>query len=174
VTARHRILLLRHAKSSWDDPGLPDDQRPLAPRGERAAELIGQRLRATRPALDLVLCSPAVRTRQTWQRVAFGLPAGLPVRYEPAIYQAPAAGLLALVGGLAEATGGVLVIGHNPGLAELAAGLAGDGDPAAISLLRLGFPTGALVTLAFAGRWAELAWGSAVLDSLVRPRDLDG
>jgi phosphohistidine phosphatase len=164
-----RLLLLRHAKSSWDDPALPDRERPLAPRGHRAAERMAKHLRSNVPNADLVLCSSALRTRETMARMsgAFGEPE---VVVEDELYAASDDELLERLRGVAETSETVALIGHNPGIGDLASALAGRGDD--LDRMRSKFPTGALAVLEFDGRWERLAPGGAVLASFVTPKDL--
>ena len=124
----------------------------------------------TPPAL--VLCSTARRARDTLEPLQERLPAGADVRIEDDLYGASAAGLLARLHEVDEADGTVLVVGHNPGLEDLAGRLAGGGDPALIARLRAKFPTGALATLSFSGPWKELGSAAATLESFVVPADL--
>ena len=163
------LYLLRHAKSSWDDPALPDDKRPLAPRGRRDGKRIAEHLRRQGIEPELVLCSSAVRTRETLELVRPAL-GGASVVVEDELYGASADRLLArirLVPGEAES---VLVIGHNPGLHELALVLASDGDE--LGRLEEMFPTGALATLALAEPWGGVARGGATLTAYVVPKQL--
>jgi phosphohistidine phosphatase len=169
-----RLVLLRHAKSSWDDATLPDRERPLAPRGRRAVALLRDHLRATDAHVELVLCSPAERTRATWAGVRSGLRSAPVVQFVSAVYEAEAGDLLDLVHHVDARQSAVMVVGHNPGMAELATALIADGEADALRRLDRGFPTGGLATLSFDGEWADLAWGDARLDSFVRPRDLAG
>jgi phosphohistidine phosphatase len=163
----HRLLLLRHAKSSWDDPELDDHDRPLAKRGRRAAEDVGGLLRESGLAPDLVLCSTATRTRQTLELLGIG---GADVRLEDRLYGAGEDELLDLVRELPEGAATVLVIGHNPGLHDLALRLATAASGPAADHLRGRFPTAALAVFEADG-WAELARGGGRLDSYVTPRD---
>ena len=113
---KNRLYLLRHAKSAWDDPGLSDDQRPLAPRGERAARRMAEHFRESGIDPALVLCSPARRARQTLESVASSLGGHTEVRVEDALYGATAGELLARLRRVAPEVPSVMVIGHNPGL----------------------------------------------------------
>ncbi|MGO9657675.1 MAG: SixA phosphatase family protein [Acidimicrobiales bacterium] len=162
------LYLLRHAKSSWADTGLGDHARPLSPRGEAAARAMAAYLRGEEVEPALVLCSTALRARQTLAALS---PRG-EVRYEDGLYGASAADLLARLRRVPDEVGSAMVVGHNPGLHELAVSCSGKGDP--LQLARLGdkLPTGALVRLSFPGPWAVLAPGHAVLDALVVPADL--
>jgi phosphohistidine phosphatase len=164
-----RLYLLRHAKSSWKEPGIPDHDRPLAPRGKRAAKAMAEHVREQGVRPDLVLCSTATRARQTFERVE---PLGArEVHIERELYGADAATLLARLRDVPGSVGSVMMIGHNPGLEDLALVLA---RPApGRDELATKFPTGALATLAFKDReWASLERGTAELVDFVRPREL--
>ena len=164
------LYLLRHAKSSWDDPALRDHDRPLAPRGRRAAELIAGHLRRERIAPALVLCSSAVRARQTLDGIGSALEDQAEVLVEPGLYGAPARELLDRLRALPGPVESAMLIGHNPAIQDLAIELAGSGDR--LEALTAKYPTGALVTLAFDGDWAALGPGAAELRAFVRPKDL--
>ena len=163
-----RLYLLRHAKSSWDEPGLGDRDRPLAPRGRKASKLIAEHLREEAIEPELVLCSPSVRTRQTLERIGLE---DAEVRIEDELYGASAGELLAVLNDVADGVDSVMLIGHNPGMESLALELAGSG--AELARMREKFPTAALATLAFEGSWRELAPDSAELVAFVKPRELD-
>ena len=162
-----RLFLLRHAKSSWDDPGLSDHDRPLAARGRHAAELMREYLSSAGVAPSLVLCSSAVRARETLERVA---PEG-ELRIEGDLYGAEEHDLLERVRLLPSHLESAMLIGHNPGMQELALLLAGEGE--GLAQLHEKFPTGALVTLAFDEDWDALGPGAARLEAFVRPKDLE-
>ena len=167
------LYLLRHAKSSWDDVGLADRDRPLAPRGRKAARRIAEHLAGAEVPPALVLCSSAVRTRQTLDAVLPSLADDPEVLVEDGLYGALADSLLARLRAVPAGVPSVLLIGHNPGIGDLALELAGRGDTAALQRLREGYPTGALATLAIEdGGWAELADGGAELTDYVVPREL--
>ena len=121
-----RLYLLRHAKSSWDDPTLADHDRPLAPRGRRAAKVIAKHLGRKGISPELVLCSPSRRTRQTLKRLAPGLGKNVDVRIEPELYAASAPVLLEVLHEVPDEIESVVLIGHNPGIQDLALSLAGD------------------------------------------------
>jgi phosphohistidine phosphatase len=169
ATAR-TLVLLRHAKSAWP-AGVPDHDRPLNPRGRRDAAAVGRWLRETHRVPDLVLCSTARRTRETWQLAERELGAQPPVRFEPEVYEAPPARLLDLVRGLPPEAGTVVVVGHDPGVPGLARALADRGDPAQIPDK---FPTAALAVVELTGSWSRLGPGPARLVAFVSPRDLAG
>ncbi len=159
-----RLHLLRHAKSSWDDPGLADHERPLAPRGEKAALRIAEQLRSEEIAPELVLCSTALRARQTLAALLPVLAGDVEIRLEDGLYGAGVDDVLARLREVDEAVGSVLVVGHNPTLHELALALTRRAD----ALDR--FPTGALASVAFTTRWAQLAEGPAELEGFFAPR----
>jgi phosphohistidine phosphatase len=166
--ASHRIQVLRHLKSSWDDPGLDDHDRPLAPRGRRAGKLVRRYLKAM-PAPDLVLCSSAKRTVQTWEAVRAAAPEA-DVEISPALYGADAESLLEHVRELPESVSSVLLIGHNPAIEQFAAGLSVSG--AARERMAVKYPTGGLATITVRGPWRELSWAAGQLTEFVAPRDL--
>jgi phosphohistidine phosphatase len=165
----HRLVLLRHAKSDW--PDVADHERPLAGRGKRDAPVVGRWLARRGYVPDTVVCSTARRARETWDLVAAALfeaapDAGAPdgaapaVRYEPRVYEATVLGLLMLIREFAESARTVLVVGHNPGVAELAVGLT-DPPPEPPSA----FPTAAVAVLGLTGTWADVApAGARLLD----------
>lgn len=169
------ILLLRHAKSAWSDSALSDHDRPLNRRGERAAKAIGDHLAQHGPRPDRVLCSTAVRTRQTMASVIKRLGTGAPppIALEDGLYLASEGSLLARLQELDDDVRSVLLIGHNDGIWRLAETLAGRGAPARLAALQEKYPTGTLATLQVPdGPWRDLAAGSGELVAFVRPRDL--
>ena len=164
------IILLRHGKSSWSDPTLSDVDRPLAPRGERASRRIAKYLRRKRVRPALVLCSPSLRTRQTLEAIEPSLGKGCSVELVPELYAASERELLERLRALPESAASVMLIGHNPGLQQLALVLASRGvDRAKLQK----FPTAALATLIVdSDSWAALSPGEAELISYVVPRQL--
>jgi phosphohistidine phosphatase len=166
------LVLLRHLKSSWDDDGLADHDRPLAPRGHRAGERIRRHLEEAGIAPELVLCSSAVRAVETWEAVRAGVPGGVEAQIEDGLYAASAESLLARLHAVPDAVEAVLLIAHNPGMEDLAVALAGSGDADALRRMSAKYPTGGLATLAFAGPWAALEQEAAELREFVVPREL--
>ena len=162
---RKRVYLLRHAKSSWEDPELDDHDRPLAPRGRRAAKLIGAHLRRERIEVSLVLCSSARRARETLELAD----APGEILVEEQLYGASSAALLERLRRVSDERDAVMLIGHNPAIHELAIELAS--EPGELTAEK--FPTGALAALSFEGSWPALEPGGARLDWLVKPRQLD-
>lgn len=168
-----RLLLLRHAKSSWDNPDLADIERPLAPRGIEAALLIGHTIAQRNWLPDLALVSAAERTRETWRLAAGEWLSRPEPSFSHALYEMPAEALLAEIRRSGENAATLLVLGHNPGLGDLAAHLVADASPAKLTKsLRKKFPTGALAVFDFDGAWADLDAGTATLTHFLRPKDL--
>jgi phosphohistidine phosphatase len=175
------LVLLRHAKSAW--PDLPDHERPLAGRGRRDAPVMGRWLRAAGHVPDRVLCSSARRTRETWQLAQPELGTAPPVSFEDRVYEASAAELLDLARDAPPEVRTLLIIGHAPGIPELALMLAGATTPAgrggtsgagpeAAGRMRAKFPTAAVAVLELTGSWDRLGPGTARLTSFVTPRDV--
>jgi phosphohistidine phosphatase len=165
----HRLLLLRHAKSDWGDAALPDHDRPLAARGRKAAGRLGSHLKAAGLRPDLVLCSSARRTRETLERL--GLP-DVETRIEDELYAAPGDALLDRLRTVPEGVADVLLIGHNPGIQDLAIALAGPDLGEQAVRLREKFPTGAMAMFEVHGSWSDFAPGRARLSGFVVPREL--
>lgn len=165
-----RLYLLRHAKSSWDDPALADHDRPLAARGLRAGELLAEHVRRVDIAPQLVLCSSSTRTRETL--ALLDLPGAPVVLYERGIYAASAGVLLTRVQAIRSGVDSAMLVGHSSGIEDLALILARRGD--SLGQLREKFPTGGLASLAFSGDWATLDARCAKLVEFVTPRDLAG
>src|SRR3954447_7388565 len=153
------ILLLRHAKSGWGQPGLDDHDRALNKRGERAAEAMAEHIVHNAPRPDLILCSTAVRTRQTLAPLVHRLsnPAP-PIALEKGLYLASEPALLVRLRAVPDDVRTVMLIGHNEGIGELAKALAGTGDPTALDRLHEKYPTGGLTTFEVPdGPWRDLA-----------------
>jgi phosphohistidine phosphatase len=159
------LYLLRHAKSSWDDPKLADRDRPLAPRGKKAMKAMARHLRHEGVHPELVLCSPAKRARQTLERVRDSLGEGVAIEVEEDLYTFDEDVLFRRLKRVPASVKSLMVVGHNPAMEELAMLLTGDERAAA-------FPTGALATVAVPVAWSRLRPGSAELASFVRPKDL--
>jgi phosphohistidine phosphatase len=167
------ILLLRHAKSSWDDPSLADFDRPLSPRGEKAAPRIGAEMSRRGWAPGVALVSPAARTRATWALIAPHLPEPPEAIFPDRLYMADPDYLLSLLREAPWQIETLLVVGHNPGLQDFASLLASeDSDIRALDRMRIKFPTAALARFEFEGEWGELAPGGARLTDFLRPRDI--
>ncbi|MCA0250869.1 MAG: histidine phosphatase family protein [Actinobacteria bacterium] len=163
--ATKRLLVLRHAKSSWRTPDI-DIRRPLAERGVQDARAAGAILAGY--DLDVVLCSSATRARQTWENAMAGGAACDDVRYTEAIYHAWSDELLDEVRTLPEDAPTALLIGHQPTLSDLVLSLAKPSDLTAAVAER--FPTSALAVLSYRGAWRTLAEGKATLQRYEIPR----
>jgi phosphohistidine phosphatase len=171
-----QLILLRHAKSSWDDPRLPDRERPLSARGVRSAVLVQRALRERGLTPDLILASPARRVQQTLEALEPWDEMPLIDTHE-ALYLASAQQLYTVLHGVAETVRSVLLIAHNPGLQELAVSLMGasaDLDPQApLRRMTEAFPTAAIAEFTIPGPWWQLAPGGGRLLHFTTPRDLE-
>lgn len=165
-----RLILTRHAKSSWDDPMTPDHDRPLNERGQAAAADLGQWLASRGYVPDEVLCSDSLRTRKTFSGIAPALPGAPVLELKPALYHAGPDVMMAV---LKHAKGDcVMVIGHNPGIAEFAHRLV---SKTPISPDFRKYPTGATLVCDFAiDSWTDLAFGQGVSVDFVVPREIEG
>jgi phosphohistidine phosphatase len=168
------LSLLRHAKSSWDDPVERDFDRPLNGRGHRAARRMGEWLLAEGLSFDRIIASPALRIRQTIEGLEAGLGKRLAIDQDKRIYMASAATLFDLLRECPEPVGHLLLIGHNPGLEDLLL-IATEGETSPLRReAELKYPTATFATLEFPGDlWADLPETGASLTRFVRPRDLD-
>lgn len=169
-----RLLLLRHAKAGVSLLGAPDRDRPLIERGRRDAAKIGAYMAAHGLVPDLVLVSPAARARQTWQAAATAFKSAPAADTAERLYDAAPQTILALIKDSPKAVHTLLVIGHNPGLQELAVMLIASGDIDAREQLREKFTTAALAILDFAvDDWPQLHLRSGRLERFVTPRSLE-
>ncbi len=167
------VLLLRHAKSSRDDPEMADFDRPLAPRGRRDAPRMGKWMEAAGIRPDLVLCSDARRARETWTALSGSLRWVGPVLFERGLYMASAKALCRRLQRLTGTVGSVLVIGHNPGIEEAAQVLC-EGSGEAFERLRGKFPTAALARLEVGiDDWGRLQPGTGRLAVFITPGEID-
>ncbi|MDP3958801.1 MAG: histidine phosphatase family protein [Pseudorhodobacter sp.] len=163
-----RLILTRHAKSNWDDPLVPDHDRPLNQRGKVAAADLGEWLASRGYIPDEVLCSDALRTRKTWSGIAPALPGTVIVQLKPALYHASADVMLAVLRHATADT--VMIIGHNPGIAEFAARLV---TRAPLNPEFQRYPTGATLVADFpVESWADAAYGTAAALDFIVPREL--
>ncbi|MBF9194772.1 SixA phosphatase family protein [Microvirga terrestris] len=166
-----RLLLLRHAKSSWP-PGILDVDRPLAKRGQEAALVMGDYLKRERLAPDLAIVSSARRTQETWERVQPIL-GEIKMRLDGRIYEAPVGRLLEVVREVKPEIGTLLLIGHNPGFEELAKLLIGEGDMDGILRLGQKYPSAGLAVIDFRlASWSDVAKKTGRLDRFVTPKSL--
>lgn len=168
------LLLLRHGKSSWDDPTLDDFDRPLAKRGTKAAALIGGYIATHGIVPDLVLCSTAVRTRATLTLVLNEISDVTPkVFYDDGLYLADAGTLIEKLQAIEGPHNVVMLIGHNPGLHAVALELTGSGRKTALQALAMQFPTAAMAHITFeADSWRKIGSASGQLVDFILPRKL--
>ena len=159
------LYLLRHAKSSWKDETLPDYDRPLKDRGRKAAKRIGRYLAAEKLKDPIVVCSPAVRTRETADIVLRQANLRVEVRFEERIYEASLRDLVHVVSEIPDEKQVAIMIGHNPGFEELLAYLTGEGRR---------MPTCALAKIKFEVEgWKDIKEDAGTLDWFVTPKELE-
>lgn len=159
-----KLLLLRHAKSSWEDASLPDFERPLNERGRRAAPLMGKFMREQGLRPDLVISSPAQRARETIALVLEAAGIETELRYDERIYEASAARLLEIISQIEDDQTEVMLVGHNPGFENLLEHLTGEGER---------MPTAALTRIILnAEKWNEAGEQGGRLEWLVKPKEL--
>jgi phosphohistidine phosphatase len=174
-----RLILLRHAKAAHPN-GMADEDRPLTERGQADAAAAGRAL-AEIGVPDLVLCSPAARTRQTWRAAARAaaaddgardLIAAVRLEFEPVLYGASVREVISLVRTVPARVGTVLVVGHEPTMSTTAIAVAGPGSAdAALERLGQGYPTSGLAVFSTDSRWVDFGAGDGVLEQFLIPRD---
>ncbi len=167
---RRHLILVRHAKSAWNDALLADHDRPLASRGITALPRMHDHLTRAANQPELVVCSTSRRTMDTLAGIRAACPETARIETERALYEASADTLLERLRRVDSDIGCAMVIGHNPAVQELATMLVGAGDPDKRARLEAKLPTGAMVTLSFDGAWNDLGAGMARLDDLFMPR----
>lgn len=167
---RRDLLLVRHAKSAWDDPSLADHDRPLAPRGTKAVRRLREYLTRAEHRPDVVLCSSSRRTVDTLEGIRASLPKRASIELADDLYLADANTLLTRLHDLNGNVRCAMLIGHNPSIQDLASLLVGSGDAGLRAQLTAKLPTGALVALSFDGAWADLDAGATRIDALFVPR----
>jgi len=165
------LLILRHAKSSWDSGVASDFERPLSPRGRRTAPRVGHWLAERDLVPDFAFVSPAQRTLETLELLTEAWGAEPQVRREERIYEASLGELISLLAQCPPNAERVLILGHNPGLAMLADYLAVDGLP--VPPDGKAFPTAALAHLRMPADWSDLQRGDGELIEVLRPRDME-
>lgn len=161
------LIIMRHAKSSWTT-GDPDFHRPLNNRGRRDGAAAAEFLLDADLVPDLVLCSAAIRARQTWDLLAAGGVEPGDITYRDDMYHAYAEDLLAILRAVPADVEKVMIIGHQPTLGDLISDLS-DGDPLG-GQVAAGFPTSAIAVLTVTGDWADLSGGTAELVRIEIPR----
>ena len=168
-----RLILFRHAKSSWADPDLDDHDRPLNARGRLAAPLMGAWLAGRGYCPDRVLCSSSLRTRETWEGARGALPDAPPPEIVPRLYHADPATMLALIQATPEGAGVLLLLGHQPGIGGLARRLSRPDTPAHCARAFVKFPTAAIAVIDFEiADWGSAAFGDGRFHAFACPREL--
>jgi phosphohistidine phosphatase len=169
-----RLTVLRHAKSSWGDPGRDDFDRPLNDRGWKAARRMGREIKKRDIKFDLVIASPAARVRETIDGLKDKLKLNIEIRFEPRLYAATEETLLQVVRALPESVHSPLIVGHNPGLQQLLIALTSDDANDFRRRIVHKFPTAALAMVKLpAHRWAEIRPDSGEISELIVPKELD-
>ncbi|HLG17986.1 MAG TPA: histidine phosphatase family protein [Blastocatellia bacterium] len=159
------LLLLRHAKSSWDDPAIGDFDRPLAPRGVRDAPRIGKALKKRGPLPDLIISSPAARATQTIQAVVKSAGLEAEVQFDARIYAASCAELMRVIRQIPNSISCAMIVGHNPTFEDVVSRLAGSAHA---------MPTAALACIELrADRWDDIEDGEGKLVWLLTPKSIE-
>ena len=167
------LFLLRHAKSSWDDPGCADFDRPLNNRGRKAAGAIGVYMKEKNLVPDLVLSSSSARTRETMERFVEGFEAAPEVKFLDDLYLASAGTIISFARKTLARINSLMIVGHNPGLHQLALSLAGTGARRDIDNLSAKYPTGSLLEITFpVDAWVDIGPGGGRLVRFIKPRGL--
>ena len=165
------LMLLRHAKSDWDSGVTDDFDRPLASRGGKAAKRMAVWMKSQRIVPDYVMCSSAVRARETMEILRHELTLNTAlVKFERRLYLADVHELLAILGDLPNNVKSVMLVGHNPGLEDLLTYLCGDDVPAAANGKLM--PTAALARISLPDDWKHLKRGAGVILAVTRPKEL--
>ena len=170
-----KLTLLRHAKSSWDDPVDRDFDRPLNTNRKRAAAVMGRYIQRHGLVFDQILASPAVRVIETLENVEEASGLAMEPTWDRRIYLASSVTLLDVLRGAKEDADHVLMVGHNPGLEDLIFDLVpDDGTSPARDEVETKYPTATLAEMTLAiDNWADIAEKCGTLDRFTRPRDLD-
>jgi phosphohistidine phosphatase len=168
------LTLLRHAKSGWDDPALRDFDRPLNPKGRRAARTVGREMRARGFEFDAIIASPALRVTETLYDVGEGYGRLFATEEDPDLYLASPAILLDRIQCIDDRIERLLVVGHNPGLEQLVVMLAGRDESGMLGEVSLKYPTAAIAEIRLdVDHWVDVQGGAGTLTRFIRPRDLD-
>lgn len=169
------LLLLRHAKSSWDDSVLDDFDRPLNARGLKAAPLVGQWMMERNLSPGLIICSGARRTRETLGLILPFQRGDQDIHIEDGIYRADGTrDLLGRLHSIGKGPAQVLIIGHNPALQELILALSGSGNADDLAQIAVKYPTASLAEIQFAETdWARVSEGRGALVNFVMPRKIE-
>lgn len=169
------LTLLRHAKSSWDNPDLDDFDRPLNERGRHAARAVGQAMRERGIAFDRVVASPAVRVVETLEDVFAGYGDRIRPHFDHRIYLASTRAMLEVVQEADDSADRLLLVGHNPGIGALAELLTCEDGNGLRQEMAEKYPTGAVAEIELdVSHWRDVGAGRGRLARFLRPRDLDG
>jgi phosphohistidine phosphatase len=169
---KHRLILLRHAKSAWPD-GVADRERPLAERGRKAAHVIGAYMAREKLIPNLALVSPARRAHETWKLVRKTLSGNVDEREAPDVYEVSADRIVDVIRTVGPDIRTLLIVGHNPGMENAASLLVADGDADAMARMEDKFPTAGLAVIDFdTDGWDELSSGSGYLERFVTPKSV--
>ena len=168
-----RLLLLRHAKSSWDDTAVDDFERPLSSRGRRAAPLMGRHVASHALVPERIVCSTARRTRETLAGLLPYLNGEMDIRLSRDLYETGAADYIDVIRAFGGTGRVLMVIGHNPALQETAIDLVGSGNPALVEAIAADYPTAALAVIDFPEKkWSEIHPKGGRIVAFFRPREL--
>ncbi len=169
-----QLVLLRHFKSSWAEPGLADRDRALAPRGQRDAIAMAETIVARDLAPDRILCSPARRTRETLALLQERIQCDCPIDFLEELYSGPEADYRRIIANRGADAGRLMVIGHNPKIHITAVELIGSGQRGDLEHIEAKYPTGALAAIEFdAKSWHAITEDSGKLTAFIRPRELE-
>jgi phosphohistidine phosphatase len=169
-----RLLLLRHAKSSWGDPALPDIDRPLAARGRRDAAAMAKAISERGLVPDRILCSTARRTRETLAALLPYLGDEGRIAITESLYQPPGGDYRSVIAAHGANAGALMVIGHNPAIQATALLLGGGEEPGPTAEITGKYPTGALAVIEFdTDDWSALSPHSGRISAFIKPRQLE-
>jgi len=174
--APRHLIVLRHAKAAW--PDVEDEQRPLAERGRRDAPAAGRWLREAEQRIDglridRVVCSPARRTRETWKLAAAEMDDAPEPVYDPRVYEATTTTLLTVIRETPTRVGGLVLVGHNPGMQRLTLALAHESSGEPLARVREKYPTSGIALFGVEVEWSAVLPGRAHLTEFAVPRGVD-
>lgn len=168
------LTLLRHAKSSWDGGVTRDFDRPLNKRGRKAARIVGGEMRRLGLVFDRVIASPAARVTETIDAIEDGYGGPLETAFDKRVYLASTGTLLDLIHEIDDGADSALIVGHNPGLEQLALLLTKDDGSALRPAITVKYPTATLAEISLpVDRWSAVSEGKGAIARFIRPRDLD-
>jgi phosphohistidine phosphatase len=165
-----RLLLLRHARAAWAEPGMRDFDRPLDSAGQADADAVGSVMVSAGYIPDRVICSSARRARETWDAVSKRLAGRIEVIFTDQLYITDATGYVNFIRDNGAAAS-LLIVGHNPMIEDVCFGLAANGAESATNARSSGFPACGLAVIGFPGGLAGVAPSSGYLDAFHTPAD---